>query len=134
MTTQEETRKVVEAYFAAWRAKDAFAALSLLSQSVKFSGPTGPPGSGAFSPALVSFATMSEEAQILALVVEGDRAALLYSSKVAEPVGTLKIASFFRVEKGKIAAYDVVFDSAELRRFLVQENVGVHPTPVPRRS
>jgi hypothetical protein len=63
--------------------------------------------SGAMSPggaeALVKFAEMTKEARIVDLVVEGNRAALLYDCELPHPVAKLKIASFFRVEKGKSA-------------------------------
>jgi hypothetical protein len=53
---------------------------------------------------------------MLELIVEGDRAAMLYDADL--PVGTVRIASFFRVANGKIATYETWFDASELRKIL----------------
>jgi hypothetical protein len=58
---------------------------------------------------------------VLDLVVEGDRAALLYDCELPQPIGTLKIASFFRVENGKIRTYDTQFDATELRKLQARQ-------------
>ena len=123
MTMEDETRRVVQGYFAAWTAKNVHEAYALLADDLEFSGPTASYRSAdAFRPALVNFAAMTKAARIVELVVEGDRAALLYDCELPPPVGTLKIASFFRVEKGKIRTYETQFDATELRKVL----------PVPR--
>src|SRR5579863_1377595 len=112
MTMEDETRRVVQGYFAAWTAKNVHEAYALLADDLEFSGPTASYRSAdAFRPALVNFAAMTKAARIVELVVEGDRAALLYDCELPPPVGTLKIASFFRVEKGKIRTYETQFDA-----------------------
>ena len=63
---------------------------------------------------------MSRGARVLELLVQGDRAAMLYDCDLPQPVGTLRIASFFRVENGKIRTYETCFDATELRKLLAQ--------------
>jgi ketosteroid isomerase-like protein len=119
MTTQDETRKVVESYFAAWTTKNIREARPLLANDIEVSGPTGgAKGLDAFLPALENFAAMTKAARIVDLVVNGDRAALLYDCDLPEPVGTLRIASFFRVEKGQIRTYEILFDATEFRKLI----------------
>jgi ketosteroid isomerase-like protein len=48
-----------------------------------------------------------------AYAVLADRAVMLYDYDL---VGTLRIASFFRVANGKIAAYDTRFDATNVAR------------------
>jgi ketosteroid isomerase-like protein len=125
MTTQDETRKVVQSYFAAWTAKNVREAHALLADDLEFSGPTASYRSAAeFWPALVNFAEMTVAARIVELIVEGDRAAMLYDCELPQPIGTLKIASFFRVENGKIRTYETQFDATELRKVLAAKRAG----------
>jgi hypothetical protein len=123
MTTRDETRRVVESYFESWTANRIDDAFSLLADDMHFSGPTGSYESAAeFRPALVSFAAMTGGAQIVELLVDEDRAALLYDCDLPAPAGTLRIASFFRVENGKIREYDTRFDATELRKVLANRS------------
>jgi ketosteroid isomerase-like protein len=125
MTVEAETRRVVESYFAAWTTKDVSAAHALLAGDLEFSGPTASYQSAdAFLPALAKFAEMSKWARIVDLVVEGNRAALLYDCELPQPVGKLRIASFFRVEKGKIRVYETLFDATELRQLQARQRAG----------
>jgi ketosteroid isomerase-like protein len=125
MTTQDTTRRVVEAYFAAWTAKKVDEAYALLAENLEFSGPTASYRSAdEFRPALVTFAAMTKEARIAELMVEGDRAAMLYDCELPPPVGGLRIASFFRVENGKIRWYETLFDATELRKLLASKRQG----------
>jgi ketosteroid isomerase-like protein len=125
MSTQDVTRKVVQSYFAAWTAKNVGEAHALLADDLEFSGPTASYRSAAeFWPALVNFAEMTVAARIVELIVEGDRAAMLYDCELPPPVGTLKIASFFRVENGKIRTYETQFDATELRKVLAAKRAG----------
>jgi hypothetical protein len=70
----------------------------------------------------VNFAAITKAARTVDLVVEGDRAALLYDCDLPEPVGTLRIASFFRVEKGRIRNCDTRFDATELRKLVARSS------------
>ena len=125
MTTHDETRRTVEAYFAAWTTNRVAEAHALLADNLAFKGPTASYESAeAFRPALVGFAAMTKGARIVELLVEGDRAAMLYECDLPEPVGTLRIASFFRVAEGKIRWYETQFDATELRKLLARKRDG----------
>jgi len=117
MTTEDETRRIVESYFAAWTSKRTRDAHALLADDLQFAGPSARYTSAAdFWPALEGFAAMTRGARVIELLVEGNRAALLYDCKLPQPVGTVRIASFFRVEKGKIKTYETLFDPTDLRK------------------
>ena len=125
MTIQDTTHRVVEAYFNAWTTKRVDEAFALLAEDLEFVGPTASYRSAeAFRPALVNFAAMTRDARAVELTVEGDRAAMLYDCELPPPVGTLRIASFFRVENGKIRWYETVFDATELRKLLAKRRDG----------
>jgi SnoaL-like domain len=125
MRTQDVTRKVVQSYFAAWTAKNVREAHALLADDLQFSGPTASYRSAAeFWPALVNFAEMTVAARIVELIVEGNRAAMLYDCELPQPIGTLKISSFFRVEDCKIRTYETQFDATELRKVLAAKRAG----------
>jgi ketosteroid isomerase-like protein len=112
-----ETRRIVETYFHAWTTHDTAGAYAVLADDLAFSGPSASYATAAaFKPALEGFAAMTRGARIVELVVDGDRAAMLYDCDLPEPVGTLRIASFFRVANGKIAAYDTRFDATNVAR------------------
>ena len=104
MAADADTRTVVEGYFLAWVNKRPDDAYTWLADDLVFVGPTGRFTSAAeFQPALNRFSTMTLSAKIIELMVEGDRAAMLYECELPEPVGRIHIASFFRVEHGKIS-------------------------------
>jgi SnoaL-like protein len=125
MTTEDETRRVVEGYFAAWTANKVPEAFALLAPDLEFVGPTASYTSAeAFRPALAGFAAMTKQARIVELLVDGNRAAMLYECELPEPVGTVRIASFFRVENGKIRWYETQFDATELRKLQAQKREG----------
>jgi hypothetical protein len=117
MSMQDETRRIVERYFAAWTRNDAKEAHAQLAPDLEFIGPSASYKSAdEFYPALVRFAAMTKGARIAELIVDGERAALLYDCDLPPPVGTLRIASFFRVSDGKIRRYETLFDPIELRK------------------
>jgi hypothetical protein len=121
MTTETETRDVVKAYFEAWTHQKTDEAFALLAPDLQFSGPSAEYKTAeAFRPGLVGFAAMTKGARILELIVSGDRAAMLYDCDLPPPVGTLRIASFFRVAGGKICSYDTRFDATELGKLIRQ--------------
>jgi ketosteroid isomerase-like protein len=125
MANQDETRRAVEGYFQAWTAKKTDEAYALLAPNLEFAGPNARYASAeAFRPALIAFAAMTKAARVLELVVQGDRAALLYDCDLPDPVGTLRIASFFRVENGKIRWYETFFDPTELRKLQARRAEG----------
>jgi hypothetical protein len=111
-----DTRRVVQAYFDAWTTKRVDDAYALLADDLHFAGPTATYASAAeFRPALAGFAAMTSGARAIDLIVDGDRAALLYDCDLPPPVGTIRISSFFRVAGGKIAWYETWFDATQLR-------------------
>jgi SnoaL-like domain len=123
MTTQEETRKTVLGYFNAWTANKVEEARALLADDLQFAGPSARYRSAdEFWPGLVGFAAMTKGARMLELVVEGTRAAMLYDCDLPEPVGTIRIASFFKVEGGKIRTYDTWFDATEFRKLVAKKS------------
>jgi ketosteroid isomerase-like protein len=125
MTTKEETRRVVEGYFAAWTRNDVDAAYALLADDLEFIGPSAHfQSAAAFRPGLVGFAAMTKSARVTDLLVDGDRAAMLYDCELPAPVGVLRIASFFRVENGKIRTYETQFDATEFRKLLARRAEG----------
>jgi hypothetical protein len=123
MVSEEETRQVVEGYFSAWTRNKPLEAYEFLAEDLAFAGPTAKYESReAFKPALVGFAAMSKAAHVIELLVVGDRAALLYDCDLPEPVGTTRIASFFRVKAGKIIWYETFFDATELRKLQARKS------------
>jgi hypothetical protein len=117
MTTHDETRRVVEAYFTAWTTKRTDEAYALLAPDLHFAGPSAEYKTAEeFKPGLVGFAAMTKGARVLQLQVDGDRAAMLYDCDLPPPAGTLRIASFFRVQNGRIREYDTRFDATEFRK------------------
>ena len=121
MAVQDETRRAVETYFAAWTTGNVDAAYAVLADDLTFVGPTASYQSAeAFRPALKNFAAMTKAAKIVELLVQDDRAAMLYECELG-PVGMLRIASFFRVENAKIRWYETQFDATELRKLLASQ-------------
>jgi limonene-1,2-epoxide hydrolase len=119
MQHEDETRQIVEEYFAAWTTNRPEDAYRTLAHDLKFAGPTASYSSAAeFRPALFGFAAMTKAARKIELLTQGASAALLYDCDLPDPVGTLRIASFFRVRNGKICWYETYFDATELRKLL----------------
>lgn len=103
----DQTRATVEGYFEAWTSHRPDHAFQFLAPHLRFAGPTATYESAdEFRPALNGFAAMTRSARVVELIIDGNRAALLYDCDLPAPVGTLRIASFFTVEGGKITAYD----------------------------
>jgi hypothetical protein len=117
MTTSEETRKIVSGYFDAWTSNKTDQAYAFLADNLAFRGPTASYASAEeFRPALIQFAAMTKRAEITKLLVEGDRAAMSYDCELPAPIGTIRIASFFRVERGRIQQYETMFDATAFRK------------------
>ena len=114
-----QTRAAVEGYFGAWTSNRVDDAFGFLAPDLHFAGPSASYESAeAFRPALVGFAKMTKAARIVELLVDGDRAALLYDCDLPPPVGTLRIASFFKVTGGKITWYETQFDATEFSKLI----------------
>ena len=117
MGKKDETRRVVESYFNAWTQHRTDEAYALLADDLEFSGPGAHYHSAAaFRPGLDGFAAMTSGARVIDLLVDGERAVLLYECELPQPVGWLRISSYFRVQHGKIRFYDARFDSTAFRQ------------------
>jgi ketosteroid isomerase-like protein len=124
MTTNDETRRIVEGYFTAWTTKKAGEAYTFLAEDLEFTGPSARYHTAAeFKPGLEMFTAMTSSARVIELLIDGDRAAMLYDCELAPPIGTLRIASFFRVRNGKISSYETLFDPTEFNK-LRQSSAG----------
>lgn len=96
-------------------------ACTYLADDLKIAGPIASYDSAAaFRPALVQFAAMTRRARAIELIVQSERAALLYECELPQPIGTVKIGSFFEVKGGKIRTYEILFDATELRKLQAQ--------------
>lgn len=112
-----ETRRIVEGYFHAWTTQRVGEAREWLADDLEFAGPSASYRTAEeFLPALTGFAKITRAARIVEVIVDGDRAAMLYDCDFVPPAGTVRIASFFRVAGGKITRYDTRFDVTELRK------------------
>ena len=100
-------------------------AFKLLDEQLEFYGSLGSSTTAAgFFAALMNFAKLTQSARMTSLVVEGQNAALLYDCSLPAPVGTLTIASFFRVRNLKIDRYETILDTAQVRKLLEREPKG----------
>lgn len=114
------TREIVEAYFRAWTTKRPDDAFALLAPDLEFSGPGASYLTGAeFRPGLEAFAAMTKGAILVELIVDNDRAAMLYDWEM--PLGVIRIASIFRIADGKIRWYDTRFDPTKLNELRAQQ-------------
>ena len=126
MLASEETRKAVEANFAAWgrgnRTDEAFA---LLAPTLQFAGPNPAYESAeAFLPALRGFAAVTRGTWVVELVVQEGRAWLLNDCGLPDPVGTVRMVSFSRVQAGKSAWYETFFHPTDLRKLPARQPFG----------
>jgi hypothetical protein len=113
------TREAVEGYFRAWTKNRVDEAYAWLADDLVFIGPSARyESAAAFRPALINFAAMTRSATMAELIVDGDRAAMLYDCEL--PIGVLRIASFFRVAGGKITRYETLFDPSEFRKLIAR--------------
>jgi hypothetical protein len=121
MTIEEETKSTVERYFAAWTSKRVDEAYALLAPNLEFCGPSAKYDSAeAFRPGLVGFAQLTKWARVIEILVQGNRAAMLYECELPAPAGVMRIASFFRIEGGKIRWYETQFDATEFKKLIAR--------------
>ena len=117
MVSPDETRRVVQGFFAAWTTGKEREARAFMADDMKYVGPLNSyETADALLGPLMKFAKNVQAARVLEIVVEGDRAALLYDCDLPPPVGTLRAATFQRVEQGRIRSYLQAFDATELRK------------------
>lgn len=119
MPHAQDTRAVVEAFFYACARNDVDTAYALLAPDMKFHGPAAHYTSAEqFRPALVGFCAITRAARLAEILIDGERAAILYDCDMVPPGGTSRIAAFYRVEHGKIRWYELCFDPAGVQRLL----------------
>jgi len=111
------TRATVEAYLESLKAGNDWR--HLLSDDVVFTSRTSPvrqiTGRERFVEATKRFYSMIESLEVRRLVVDGDRACALTRYVLKPPAGSSfesDVAEIFRISDGKIATFDIYFDSA----------------------
>jgi SnoaL-like protein len=110
-----QTRQIVEQFFSAWTTGNAAAARALMADDMRYEGPLNTYDTAdALHGPLMQFATLLRSARMIDVIVEGDRAALLYDCEL--PNGTLRSATFQRVANHKIVSYVQAFDPTLLRQ------------------
>lgn len=117
MSDQDESRRVAEAFFAAWTAGKERESRACMADDLSYSGPLNTYRSAdeLLGP-LMKFAATLRGARMVELIAEGDRVAMLYDCELPEPIGTLRAASFMHIEDGKIRSIRHAFDATALRR------------------
>lgn len=115
MATTADTRAIVRGYHRAWTGKDFDEAARHLAPELETEVPLNTYASTeAFVEALAGFGVLVESVDVLAELVDGDEAMLLYDM-VVEPIGELRVAEHFTVAGGRIARIRHVHDTAALR-------------------
>ena len=111
------TRAAVDAYFAGLAAGKDWQ--RFFSDDVVFTSRTSPnrqiSGRSTFVEATKRFYSMIAQVDVLQLIVDGDRACALTHYELNPPAGPQfesDVAEIFHVRDGKIAAFDIYFDSA----------------------
>ena len=110
-----DTAATVRAYHDAWTAKDFAAASALLADTLEVEVPVNEyPTAKDFAAALASFGAMVTNVELLAAMSDGNEAMLLYDLE-AGPVGTMRVAEHFTVDRAKITRIRQIHDTAAVR-------------------
>jgi ketosteroid isomerase-like protein len=111
------TRVVVEGYFAGLKAGEGWQ--RFISDDVVFTSRTSPnrqiSGRSTFVEATKRFYSTIASVDVRQLIVDGDRACVLSRYALKPPAGPSfdsDVAEIFQIRDGKIAAFDIYFDSA----------------------
>jgi len=111
------TRDTVQSYFDSLKQKKGWDAF--LSDEITFISYTSPikrvVGRGAFLEATKRFYSMITDVEIKTIVVEGDKACVCTRYALQAPSGAVfdsHVAEVFEVRGGKIASFEIYFDSA----------------------
>src|SRR5579864_4165341 len=111
------TRTAVDAYFKALKAKGDWR--SLLAEDIAFTSRTSPvrriDGRAAFLEETKRFYSTIGVVDVRQVIVEGNHACALTRYTLQPPAGTAfesDVAEIFTVRDGKIATFDIFFDSA----------------------
>ena len=123
MTATAETADLVSAYYASWeRGIESFdrdRLSQILAEDFDFEGSIagkrrGP--SAGFIAGLQRFVeVMRPPIKVLHRLESGGQAAVLYEAEL--PGGTMRFAEFFRIENGRIAALQLMYDPAQYREY-----------------
>ena len=110
-----DTAEVVRAYHDAWARKDYAQATALLAGTLAVEVPVNDyPTTESFAAALERFGSMVSNVELLAAMSDGNEAMLLYDLE-AGPVGTMRVAEHFTVDRDKITRIRQIHDTAALR-------------------
>ena len=120
-TATAETTELVSAYYGSWRdgivAFDRDRLEKILAEDFDFEGSIagkrrGP--SAGFIAGLQRFVeVMKPPIKVVHRLESGDQAAVLYEAGL--PGGTMRFAEFFRIENGRIASLQLMYDSGQYR-------------------
>lgn len=121
-TATAQTTELVSAYYGSWQKgiatfdRDRLA--HVLSEDLDFEGSIAGKrrGSAGFMIGLQRFVeSMKPPINFLHRLESGDQAAVLYEAEL--PGGTMRFAEFFRIENGRIASLQLMYDPAQYREY-----------------
>jgi ketosteroid isomerase-like protein len=105
-------RETVDAYRAAWEAKDFPAARAHLAEDLDFAGPIDTfDNADDYIQAITGLSHIVSGTTTRHVFVDGDDVAVFYDMHTTTPAGTAPIAEWFHVRDGKISAIRVYFDA-----------------------
>lgn len=115
MSASESTLEVVRAYHRGWSGGQFEQAVRLLAPSLKVEVPINDyPTTDSFAQAVIAFASLTRNVDLLAEFAAGQEAMLLYDMEV-EGLGMMRVAEHFTVADGLIARIRQIHDTAALR-------------------
>lgn len=119
-TATAETTELVSAYYASWQngiaTFDRNRLARILAEDLDFEGSIAGKrkGSAGFLAGLHRFVeAMQPPIKFIHRIDSGDQGAVLYEAEL--PGGMMRFAEFFRVEKGRIASLQLLYDPAQFR-------------------
>jgi ketosteroid isomerase-like protein len=106
-----DAAQVAENFFAAWTRKDFARARELLHDDLSFDGPIDRfDNADAYLQSLQGLSQIVTGVETRKVFVDGDDVCVIYDMHTA-PVPDARIAEWYRVRDGKVAAVSVVFDA-----------------------
>ena len=113
--TEAVTRSIAAAYHQGWTSKRFEDAIALLAPDLVVEVPVNTyPDRASFAKALESFGSMIESVNLLANLVEGKEAMMLYDMVVAR-LGDIRVAEHLTVESGRITRLRQIHDTVAIR-------------------
>jgi YHS domain-containing protein/limonene-1,2-epoxide hydrolase len=108
-----EARDVVERFLATYYRGDAAGARRYLADDLAYAGPGAAFATGdAYLRASAHAMGAMQGAEAHRIFVDGPDVAVFHDLRLDHPAGAIAVASWFRVEDGRIAAIRTVFDTA----------------------